>query len=284
MLRRCPEYAASVRPMPNSVNAGDRDHLSGQVGSCRRKQAPPGPRTASMPPPKLSRMPRRDGEAEAGGAGPRSPEERLEDPLAQRLGNAGTVVGDLDHGSGRARERKLDDGDLHVRHVAVEHGVGDEVDVDLGELARVDPDPGPSGAPRSGQGDATAGEGRERDLDGGVEDPLGIDRLGRGRPVALIREAQLVDLVDEAGEAQALGLDDAGEAGALGRGEVGRVAQDLGEGAHRGHRRAELVADVAQELVLLGVERQQPLVGGAELGGALLGLDALDPRAPRWCA
>ena len=62
---------------------------------------------------------------------------------------------------------------------------------------------------------------------------------------------------------------------ALGLGDRLVAEQDLGEGADRGHRGAELVADLAQERVLLGVERAELPVRLAQLLGGALELDRL---------
>ena len=61
--------------------------------------------------------------------------------------------------------------------------------------------------------------------------------------------------------------------------ESGRVEQDLGERADRGHRRAHLVAHLAQEVVLLLVEPAQALVGLPQLARRWPRAGATAPRA-----
>ena len=78
-----------------------------------------------------------------------------------------------------------------------------------------------------------------------------------------LREVE--DLVDEAGEPLGL-LDDDGQVLGAGRDvELGVVVEDLGERADRGERRAELVRDVRDEVVLHLVELLEPLVRAPEL-------------------
>ena len=88
--------------------------------------------------------------------------------------------------------------------------------------------------------------------------PLGVARFDLG---------EVEHLVDE--PRQPLGLldDDAEELRALAGVEVRVVVQDLGERADRGQRRAQLVRDGRDEVVLQPVELLQPLVRRAQLGG-----------------
>src|SRR3546814_19632859 len=65
------------------------------------------------------------------------------------------------------------------------------------------------------------------------------------------------------------------ELAALFEPEIGIVEQDLAERADRGERRAELVADRGEELVLHAVELLQARIGLAQLGGQRLQLARL---------
>ena len=81
---------------------------------------------------------------------------------------------------------------------------------------------------------------------------------------------EIEEVVDQPGQPLGFAHDDLQELGALLGLEIGRVEQDLGERADRGQRRAQLVADRGQEVVLELVELAQALVGLAQLGGGLL--------------
>ena len=64
-------------------------------------------------------------------------------------------------------------------------------------------------------------------------------------------------------------MDDAGEMTHPLGAEIVGLLQDLGQGADRGHRRAQLVGDLREEGVLLLGDALQRLVGLAQLGGGL---------------
>ena len=71
--------------------------------------------------------------------------------------------------------------------------------------------------------------------------------------------------MDESGQTFVLARDDAQELGALVDSELGVVVQDLGEGADRGERRAQLVRHGRQELVLAPIEFLEAVVDVAQL-------------------
>ena len=112
-----------------------------------------------------------------------------------------------------------------------------------------------------------------------LDDLLQVDRARVPLDVARLELARVEHLVDE--PRQALGFldDDAEEARALGRLEVRVVAQDLGERADRGQRRAQLVRHGRDEVVLQPVELLQALVGRAQLRGRVLELAAISAPA-----
>jgi hypothetical protein len=74
-------------------------------------------------------------------------------------------------------------------------------------------------------------------------------------------------LVDQAREPFGFLGDDAEKLGALLARDVGVLQQDLRKGADRGERRAQLVRDGGDEIVLQAVELGEPLVRLAQLGG-----------------
>src|SRR5690606_121725 len=83
-------------------------------------------------------------------------------------------------------------------------------------------------------------------------------------------EGEIEDLVEEPGKALALLADDAEEMARLLGADVGCLLEDLGKGADRGHRRAQLVADLREEGVLERVDPLELVVGVAELAGGFL--------------
>ncbi len=97
-----------------------------------------------------------------------------------------------------------------------------------------------------------------------------VDALGHPRRFTAFKQAQIERAVEQTGQAHTLLMDDGKEMPCLRRVQIRRVEQDLGKGTDRRHRRAHFVADLAQEIVLLGIELLQALVGLAQLASGNL--------------
>jgi hypothetical protein len=201
-----------------------------------------------------------DGEAEAGaahGAGVGGVDllEALEDLLELVGGDAAAVVLDFDEGflvgdvlgdqldlagDGRRRRRELD-------------GVGDEVDEHLEDAVGVGPDMNVAAL----DGEADVGL-----LGGGVEELSGaLEELGHGAGdgvelgLAGADALEVEDVVDEADESVGVADGDVHHlAHFFGSGVEGAAAEQAEGGTERGERRAELVGDGGDELVLHAVE------------------------------
>ena len=85
------------------------------------------------------------------------------------------------------------------------------------------------------------------------------------RHLPVLQHAEIEQIVEQPRKPQGLVMDDARIPLALVGTQRLAVAQDLAEGADRSHGRAQFVADLAQEGVLLVAERRQFLVGVAQL-------------------
>ncbi|MCY1434361.1 hypothetical protein D9M71_504200 [compost metagenome] len=101
--------------------------------------------------------------------------------------------------------------------------------------------------------------------------PLGAARLELG---------QVQHLVDHPRQALALLDDDGDETRALRRLQLRIVVEDLGEGADRGQRRAQLVGHGGDEIVLQAVEFLQSRVGRTQFAGGRLQFVRLLLQAP----
>ena len=111
---------------------------------------------------------------------------------------------------------------------------------------------------------------RAEDLHGRVDRILDHRlEIERGNPplgTTGLELGEVQHLVDEAGQSFAFLDDDREELLPLGRVELRVVVQDLGKRPDRRERRAQLVRDRGDEVVLQAVELLQALVGRAELG------------------
>ncbi len=199
--------------------------------------------------------------------------ELLEHGRLLRGLEAGAVVGHVD-AHGLARHRGVH-ADTAVRAVAELHGVRQQVDDDLHEAVAIGVDRGQ----RLGQidieanralGTQPAGRG-ERLLD----HLLGVDLGHPPLHAARLHLGEVEDHVDQARKALALLDDDAEELLALRGAHARVVVKDFAERAHRCKRRAELVADRRDEVVLETVELLELLVGGAQLAARRLELARL---------
>jgi hypothetical protein len=215
----------------------------------------------------------RDGEAEAGPLRLVPHEvadlaEPLEHRLAVGLRHAGPVVLDPDD-EARPSLQQLDQhapalgrGELGRVREQVHHHLDQPVAVAADRRAgrlqvgrQRDP---PLGGHPAGRGDALLDD---------LPQVAALD-LPLHLPGLDLREVEHV--VDQPGQPVRLAHDDLQEVSPLVLGEVGRVEQDLRERADRGQRRAQLVADGRDELVLQLVELAQALVRVAQLRRGLL--------------
>ena len=185
-----------------------------------------------------------DREAEAGavGAGVRAAGERLEQALALRGGDAGTVV--LDAHDEPAVVAGEADGHAAAALAAVQRGVVEQVVDDQAQPALPAVDPALLDVAR--QLVADAGVALARAVDGGVEDVAELDRLARQALGGLAARERLQAL-EQVHHAVLLGGHVGHQRLALLGGQPGVAGERVEVGAHRGQRRAQLVAGVGGE-------------------------------------
>ena len=124
-----------------------------------------------------------------------------------------------------------------------------------------------AGTSRTREGHSGGARQRLAAFDRLVDGRVRIERGGLPRRLAAFHLADVENTVEQSGEAQAFVLDDAEEAQLLLFPDIPVGEQDVAEGADRRHRRAHLVAHLAQELVLLRVDLAQALVRLRQFGG-----------------
>ena len=172
------------------------------------------------------------------------------------------VVDEINHQPLRRHPRR--DQQLRVIRSAVFAGVGDEVDKDLHQPVEI-----------AGQHDILGLRITQH-----FERPRG-PRLRRGhrqiqqiaqvafalvqRHLPVFQNRQIQQIVEQPRQTDRLAMDDRGIAVLVGVRETGRIAQDFGERADRGHRRAQFMADLTEEAVLLQRQLRQLLIRRAQL-------------------
>ncbi|ARX88241.1 hypothetical protein SMD44_07728 [Streptomyces alboflavus] len=202
-----------------------------------------------------------DGESEAAalGAGARGVRlvEAVEDVRQHLVGDAGAVVGDVDHQGLRCGGRPDGDGSG-----AVAQGVADQVGEDDVDAPRVDPD---ARILLRKLGDhlvrlAPAAQ-LKRLVDDGAEAHVVQAQLGGAR----VEAGDLHQVLDHGGQLAGLVADEQDRVGGV-RGQrlrTGVLVQGVRDGGHRGERGPQLVRDVGGEPAGVGLHPPQ-------LGGVLL--------------
>ena len=152
-----------------------------------------------------------------------------------------------------------------VRRAAMAHGVGYEVDEDLRQPVAVGRhdmalrrlvalDDRAALLPQAlGRGQRALDHIAERDR----------RKIEANAPV--LQKAEVQNVVQKPRQADAFRMDDPGELGLAFGVHPLRIPKDLGERADRRHRRAQFVADLAEEHVLLGAQFRQFAIGRAQL-------------------
>ena len=190
--------------------------------------------------------------------------EFLEDDFLVFDADAGPVVGDAhpDHIGGRA---DLDD-DAAFVDLDELGGVGEQVDQHLHQPVAIGVNRRHAPWKARLESDVLRAEDLHGRVDRILDHRLEIERGNPPLGTAGLELGEVQHLVDEAGQSLAFLDNDREELLPLGRVELQVVVQDLGKRPDRRERRAQLVRDRGDEVVLQAVELLQALVGRAKLG------------------